>query len=479
MPHARLRRSRHLHALCSLSCLLFVAVLAGCGTSSGPIGTMRSTATVVAAPPARMAGSAWERISLPAPSDQLHGFAVSPRDPATLFACTATLPPPAPPAPSGPPPAAMPQPFALWRSTDAGAHWARYAPLDAQGTDCAFSIAPDDPRRVTVQVSRFAPGDPLCSGDTAYLSTDGGASWRQLPPHALASIAPIAPASVSYGWCELQATAHHLFLLSSFAPTSPATRAPQISLLERSDDDGATWTRADEGGGENALYYLPQIGPGERLAMTVLRSLPVAAVPTPNASLFPELWTSPDAGQTWTRAASLSDYAGIFLWSAPPQPGRAWPNARHPFYALQDEQIPSDLYREGVLASGDGQSWDALPSLPVPGSDGKHRGILQALAALPDGRLAVWGVDPGAGVPAEGRVPVERGFWLWLWDPAQAQWQRVAAPLNVTADEGCGVCWQGQAASSADGAQFLYVSDQFDAYTFGMPEAGVWRERVP
>src|SRR5215469_13497766 len=85
MPHARLRRSRHLHALCSLFCLLLVAVLAGCGASSGPIGTLRPTATVGAAPPARLAGSTWERLSLPAPSDQVYGFAVSPRDPATLF----------------------------------------------------------------------------------------------------------------------------------------------------------------------------------------------------------------------------------------------------------------------------------------------------------------------------------------------------------------------------------------------------------
>jgi hypothetical protein len=398
----------------------------------------------------------------------VRGFAVSPRDPATLFACTAALPPPAPAAPANPLQAATPQPVALWRSTDAGAHWAQFAPLDARGTDCAFSLAPDSPRRVTFHVSQFAPGDQLCGRDTSYLSTDGGASWRRLPHHS------IAPASVSSGWCELHATAHHLFLVSSF---SPGSRAPQISLLERSDDDGATWTRADAGVGENALFFMPQIGPGERLAMTV-RHLPAA--PTRSASLFTELWTSPDAGRAWARAATLPDHPGTFLWSAPPQPGGAWPNAGHPFYALQEEQISSDLWREKALASGDGTAWAMLPKLPTPGVDEDHRGILQALAALPDGRLAIWGVDPQTGVPAtqdqQGRV---RPFWLWLWDPVASRWQLLATPLDVAAREGCGLCWQGQAVSTQDGAQVVYVADLFEAGSYSLPDTGVWRVRVP
>src|SRR5262249_31793042 len=141
-----------------------------------------------------------------------------------------------------------PGPFTLWRSTDVGAHWARFAPLDARGMGCALSFAPNDLQRVTFQLSQVAPGEQLCRRATFYLSTDGGASWRQLPQHS------IAPAHVSYGWCGRHATAHHLFLVYSFAP---ASRAPQISLLERSDDDGATWTRADagvSGAGEDALY---------------------------------------------------------------------------------------------------------------------------------------------------------------------------------------------------------------------------------
>jgi hypothetical protein len=152
-------------------------------------------------------------------------------------------------------------------------------------------------------VSLVAPGEQLCSRDSFYLSADGGASWRPLPHHS------IVPAGVSDGWCDRHATAHHLFLVYSF---SPASSAPQISLLERSDDDGATWARADAGVsglGENALYSVPQIGPGETLALTVVH---VSATPRPNSSPATELWTSPDAARTWTRAPLMPEHTGTF-----------------------------------------------------------------------------------------------------------------------------------------------------------------------
>jgi hypothetical protein len=214
--------------------------------------------------------------------------------------------------------------------------------------------------------------------------------------------------------------------------------------------------------------------------MTVLHGLGVPATPSPNVSLDTDLWTSPDAGRTWTRAAALPEHPGTFLWSVPPQPGNPWPNAVHPFYALQTEQIPSELYREGVLASGDTQHWALLPPPPVPGTDSEHWGILQALAVLADGRLAVWGADPQAGVPAEGHGadPI-RPFWLWLWDPAQERWQKVGAPLDVAAHEGCNFCWHAQAASAQDGAQCLYVEDLFEARYYSLQDAGMWRMCMP
>ena len=110
MPHARLDRWWRLRRV-RLLVVLVVAMVAGCGVSWGQL---RPTATVVAQPPIRLAGGMWERIVLPAPSDQVQGFAVSPRDPSTLFACTATLPPPAPDDPFAPAQPATLQPFALF-----------------------------------------------------------------------------------------------------------------------------------------------------------------------------------------------------------------------------------------------------------------------------------------------------------------------------------------------------------------------------
>lgn len=96
---------------------------------------------------------------------------------------------------------------------------------------------------------------------------------------------------------------------------------------------------------------------------------------------------------------------------------------------LEQEQIPSDLYRERVLASADGQHWALLPPLPVSGVSDLQRGILQTLSVLPDGRLALWGTDPRGGVPAtEPSRYVVSGFWLWFWNPASQRWQFLPSP---------------------------------------------------
>ena len=137
------------------------------------------------------------------------------------------------------------------------------------------------------------------------------------------------------------------------------------------------------------------------------------------------------------------------------QHGNRWPTPDQPFYALEHEQIPSALYRERVLMSGDGQNWTLLPPLPVSGASAERPGVLQALSALPDGRLAVWGPDPQGGIPASdssttlGQFPA---FWVWLWDPTTQHWQVLPSPLKTPARESCGLCWQAHSAVGRDGA---------------------------
>lgn len=426
--------------------MLLLIVALGCAACETPTLSALAPASLVSLhAPKTLPASAWEQVALPAAAADMRGFAAAPTNAALLFACSA-------------------QPMAYWRSTDAGAHWTRYPLTLGPQDQCTFSIAPDDPQRVTLQVQRSADDSQPCAYDSFYLSGDGGVTWRRLAPHI-----SIAPTSVSYGWCDLHVTRHHLYLAYSYELFA---QAPQVSLLERSDNDGASWVRADRGLGDEALFFMPAIGPGDTLAMTVLhlRTYPEAA--------GTGFWISTDAGDNWLQTSTPPDGVGTFLWTLPPR-GNAWPTANQPFYALENEQLPSNLYRERVVMSSDGHTWTLLPPLPVAGASESRAGILQALDVLPDGRLAVWGVDPKTGLPPEdttGHSQVS-SFWLWLWDPVAKVWQVVSSPLEITASEGCGLCWQGQAAASQDGAAYLYASHFWEGVTEGTPP-GLFRIRL-
>jgi len=338
---------------------------------------------------------------------------------------------------------------------------------------CSFSFAPDDAKLVALQAALSGQDSQACVRDTFFLSHDGGGAWRELPPHN-----SIAPGGTAVGTCDLQVTRHHLFLHYYYEVT---TQSPQLSLLERSDDEGATWVRADHGLGDDALYFMPEVGPDETLALTVVR---MPTTPDPAAMKGAELWTSSDAGETWREVSTLPVGVGTALWSSwPPgnegQTGQGWPTAAHPFYALESEQIPSNLYRERALMSDDGLHWTLLPPLPVSGASAERPGILQALAPLPDGRLAVWGPGLRGSVPAVGTFPKEvEAFWLWLWSPATRRWQAFPAPLPTSASESCGLCWSAEIVTSRDGATYLYVEWLGFEPTYSAPP-GMFRIRLP
>lgn len=429
--------------------LLIVIGMACVSCTPTTTSVVRPVATVSGQSPRRLASSAWEQITLPVPMADIRGVAVAPTDPATILACSA-------------------QPMTLWRTSDTGAHWTRFDSTLSAGNQCLFSFAPDNPQRVTLQVTQPAENAQPCAQDTFYISDDGGVAWRKLPPHT-----SIAPAVVSFGWCELHVTRHHLFLAYSYAP-SPQTL--QVSLLERSDDNGASWVRADRGLGSDALYLMPVIGPTDTLAVTVIHTQPKTA------ATATELWASTDAGQTWRKMSDLPQGAGAFLLANPLTSASAsntWPAPDLPFYVLEYEQIPSEFYRERALMSSDRRGWTLLPPLPVSGVSNERAGILQALGVLPDGRLAVWGADPQRRLPAAGAMhDLTSAFWLWLWDPRTQHWQVMPSALNVTAGEGCGLCWQAQITAGSDGATYLYVS-YLIAQHVGSASQGMLRVRLP
>lgn len=446
---------RHVSPRSLLLCMLLLTALVGVAcTPDIPSGVTPAESETLQ-PPQPLPASAWEQLALPTSVSSILGVAVSPIDPNVILACSA-----------------LPHPLTLWRTTDAGRHWTRYRPALETGRGCHFSFAPDDPQRISVQIDLSGAGGQPCTGDAFYLSDDGGATWKRLPAHT-----SIAPTNVT-GWCDLHVTRHHLFMAYGVSAPLPA---PQVSLLERSDDDGASWTRADRGLGERSDFQMPQIGPDGALAMNVIH---MPAQLNINNPLPPtELWMSADAGDTWRRVSALPNLVGTFLWATPPATGASWPGANQPFYVLEHEQIPSNLYRERVLMSADGHGWTLLPPLPVAGASVDRPGVLQALGVLPDGRLAIWGPDPHGDVPPPEAIP-ERlpAFWLWLWNPATQRWQVMPAPLKITASEGCGLCWGAQIAAGRDGL-YLYV-DRFDTdllagYGVGTTLPGVFRVRLP
>ena len=436
--------------------LLLAFVGAGCGSSTAAT-SLAPTSSLTRQAPQRLAASDWEQVALPTVATDIQGIAISPADPGVILACAG-------------------RPLALWRSTDAGSAWTRYAPTLGAAIQCNFSFAPDDARLVTLQAAQPAPDSQACAHDSFFLSDDSGATWRELPPHT-----SIAPATSAIGSCDLMVTRHHLFLHYYYEMTP---QSPQRSLLERSDDNGQTWTRADRGLGDDALYFMPQVGLDETLtlALTVVR---MPAEMSPGAIQGAELWVSADAGQTWRQVSRLPVGVGTFLWSSWPQSAvRAWPSPAHPFYALEAEQIPSSLYRERALMSVDGQRWSLLPPLPVSGATEQRPGILQALAALPDGRLAVWGPDPQGSVPAGDGGSVDthtvevQAFWLWLWSPATQRWQAFPMSLPTPASEGCGLCWGASASTVRGGAAYLYV-ERLESAPPGAAAPGMFRLRLP
>jgi hypothetical protein len=227
--------------------------------------------------------------------------------------------------------------------------------------------------------------------------------------------------------------------------------SPQQDLLQRTDDDSATWFRIDDDFGPDVFFGPPQVGSNDRLAVIVRHS-------RSNYQTGSVLWMSHDAGSTWQRIGNVSSSVGTYLLTSY-QPGSSWPSVTDPFYALANEQIPSDLYRLQVFQSANGQHWSAIPPLPVPGAGVTSTGLLQALATTANGHFLAFGVNPRIGVPlatANEQRPITT-FWLWMWDPRTLRWQVLSTPLNHTADESCGLCWSAFFSSGPDNTAYLYV----------------------
>ncbi len=386
-------------------------------------------------PPVRVASSSWESLSLPLSGTPLLFYTVSPTDPATMYACTST--------PAAPGTSASAVPILLWRTQDAGQHWSHLPLPSTLGTNCSLSIAPDQPQRIAYLVTNASDDQRPCDRDSLYLSPDGGATWRHIPHTS------VAPPGASPSTCQVIVTSQQLYLWSSYGGGQDS---PQASLLERTDDDGATWFRADTDFGPGVLFFPPQLGEQDTLA-TVVRPATLSASESQSV-----LWMSHDAGRSWQQVGAIPAPAGIFLLTTP-QLGSIWPAPAAPFYTLVQEQLPSNLYRLQVLQSVNGHHWNFLAPLPVPRASAAHPGLLQALAITNAGTLLAFGADPQTGVPdpASAEPGPTPAFWLWIWDPHTGRWLVLTSPLNDPAGVGCGLCWSGVLSTGQDYLTSLVV----------------------
>ena len=384
--------------------------------------------------PTQIASSRWEPISLPLPGNRLLAYTVSPTDPETLYACANAVGTSTDSVSEGS--------ITLWGTHDAGHHWFSISLPATSGTGCTISVALSQPQHIAFEVTNDSDDHRPCDRNILYLSTDSGASWQRIPHHS------IAPQGAANGFCSITVTGQHLYLWYTFGG---GENSPQLSLLERTDNDGITWSRADTDFGPGVFFFPPQIGEDGTLA-TIVRHA------RPTSETRPVLWMSHDSGRSWQQRATLPASVGTYLLTSPRQ-NPSWPTPAVPFYALAGEQIPSNLYDLQVFQSPDGQQWFAIPPLPVPGASGEHPGLLQALAATNNGHLLAFGVNPNTGLPASAVAEQKpmAAFWLWLWDPRTSHWRVLSFPLIHLADENCGLCWGSALSSGPEHATYLYV----------------------
>jgi photosystem II stability/assembly factor-like uncharacterized protein len=139
---------------------------------------------------------------------------------------------------------------ALWLTHDAGQTWREATLPPLTGINCMVSAARDGSQRVTVSVDD--PGQdqnaPACAHSQYVLSEDDGATWRRIQHTSIT-----LPAS-TLGFCRLWTAGRRLFMDTDVFSTSD--QGP--SYLERSDDGGLTWARADQGLAESKGNWYAQ-----------------------------------------------------------------------------------------------------------------------------------------------------------------------------------------------------------------------------
>jgi hypothetical protein len=325
----------------------------------------------------------------------------------------------------------------LWITRDAGYTWRQATlPIVIDG-NCQISPALDGSHRVTLTVESPSPdqGDQPCAHSQYLLSGDDGASWRRIQ-HA-----SILPATPDGGGCQLWSTARHLFMYSY------SNSGPGFSFLERSDDGGLTWRRADAGlAALNADWFPQPLDPsGEMLGALV--------------GAKPDLWISRNAGANWQRIGPiapdvpLSEAPDGLISEASLGSGAKLCNCIYAVAYRGNSGIP---FGRRLYVAHDYTRWSPLPPLPVKGVGATpqsgtsvfHTGVFNVLGLTADGKLLALGADPEIGVATTpnvsggGASPPPR---LWAWNSHTGYWDVAETRVPCDALQTCNIYVDGAA----------------------------------
>jgi len=343
----------------------------------------------------------WEQISgPPVPAGTYYELAASPVDPLTAYTCALAVSSDATSLYSA-------HQAPVWITHDAGVSWAQASLPPITDTCSAVSPARDGSHRVTVSVDTPALDQNAqpCAHSQYFLSDDDGATWRRIQHTA------IAPGTSGGGGCALWPTSHHLFMYTQ------STNDEGHPLLERSDDDGRTWARADRGLAEQNAPWYPQFldASGDTLGALVGSEA--------------DLWITRTAGVTWQRigpiARETTALGTVVDLLSEVGPAGGPQRCRCAFAVAYAGSLVNRVGRL-VFMSRDYAHWSLLPPLPAPGTSATHSGVYQVLGATADGRLLALGAEPSAGAVA---TPDRSGIAtgppprLWAWDTRHSRWE--------------------------------------------------------
>ncbi|MBS1859160.1 MAG: hypothetical protein JST11_27550 [Acidobacteria bacterium] len=297
----------------------------------------------------------------------------------------------------------------VWKTTDGGATWTPLTDAQPSLAMGALALDPSDP-----DIVYAGTGEANFAGDSYYgagvlKSTDGGATWTNLPgPFARDYFSALA-VHASNGQILVAAVKSGVWRSTNGGLTWAQTLAgvPAISIFFDPADTNGVWASLGNpnGSARNGVYHSTDAGlswrqvtgaAGFALPTNNVGRIDLAMAPSAPSTLYAQIqdsstanfgallgiWKTTDAGATWNKLQVPASFWGTQLWYdntirvSPADPNVVWAGA------LQ-------IYR----STDGGANWTPLP---VAGANGTSIHVdFHALAFTPDGSRLLLANDGG------------------------------------------------------------------------------------